>query len=113
MLLPIVILLQDTSAVAAAYADYREKTRAEVRCRDPKDDEEVVVCARREAYRYQTPFVSANPQNDGHSQEAILGTREAQGFVECGKGAFLVRCGSVGIGVTMGSAGEVRRAPPP
>ena len=114
MLLPILLLLQDSSRVAAAYAEYREATRAEVRCQAPKDDNEIVVCARREAYRYQTPLVrSGNRASNAHAQEDILGTREAQGFVECGKGAFLVRCGSVGIGVTASSSGEVRRAPPP
>jgi hypothetical protein len=117
MLLPMLLLLQDTGVVAKAYADYREATRAEVRCERPKDESEITVCARREAYRYQTPLVrSDNRASNAHAQEDMLGTREAQGFVECGQGAFLVRCGSVGVGVSVGlgpGAGYVRRAPPP
>ena len=117
MLLPMLLLLQDSSVVAKAYADYREATRAEVRCERPKDENEITVCARRESYRYQLPLVaSRNPANDANGQENILSTPEAQGFVECGKGAFLVRCGSVGVGVKLGlgpGGGQVRRAPPP
>lgn len=109
MLLPIVLLLQDTTNVAAAFAEYREKTSAVVRCERPKDDSEITVCARREAYRYQTPLVaSANRANNAHAQDDMVWTREAQGFVECGKGAFLVRCGSVGVGVTASASGGVR-----
>lgn len=116
LLLTMLMLVQDSSRVAAAYAEYREKTRAEVRCERPKDESEITVCARREAYRHQLPLVpSSNPANNAHAQEAMLETREAQGFVECGKGAFLVRCGSVGVGVSvgLGGTGYVRRAPPP
>lgn len=108
MLLPIMLLLQDSASLAAAYAEYREKTSAVVRCRTPKDDDEITVCARREAYRYQTPFVASNRASDANGQEAMVRTAEAQGFVECGKGAFLVRCGSVGASVTFSSGGGVR-----
>ena len=116
MLLPILLLLQDSSRVAAAYAEYRQATRAEVRCERPADESEITVCARRESYRHQLPLVrSRNPANDANGQENILSTAEAQGFVECGKGAFLVRCGSVGVGVRvgLGGTGYIRRAPPP
>lgn len=106
MLLPIFLLLQD-STVATAVAEYREKTRAVVKCERPKDDEEIVVCARREAYRYQTLFVGTGRASNATEQDSIVWSREAQGHVECGKGAFLVRCGSVGVGVTV-SGGGVR-----
>lgn len=105
MLLPIILLLQDAPSVAAAYAEYREKTRAVVQCRQPKDDEEIVVCARREAYRYQTPFIGAARASNAHEQDSIVWTPEAQGHVACGKGAFLTRCGSVGVGVTLSASG--------
>lgn len=109
MLLPIMLLIQDKTTVAAAYAEYREKTSAIVRCDRPKDDSEIIVCARREAFRFQTPLVaSANRSNNANEQVEIVQTREAQGFVECGKGAFLTRCGSVGVGVTLSSGGGVR-----
>lgn len=117
MLLPIVLLLQDSTNVAAAYAAYRESTRAVVRCDRPKDDSEITVCARREAYRYQTPLVASGSRaNNANEQDGMVLTPEAQGFVECGKGAFVVRCGSVGASVSFSSGGSVRyklRQPPP
>ena len=115
MLLPIMMLLQDTTNVAAIYAEYREKTRVEVRCTKPKDENEITVCARREYDRYQTPFVGTGRGSNANDQENILLTREAQGHVECGKGAFMVRCGSVGVGVSVGSNGVryKRREPAP
>ncbi|MES2988502.1 MAG: hypothetical protein V4808_11395 [Pseudomonadota bacterium] len=107
--MPIMLLLQDSTDIRAALAEYREKTSAIVRCERPKDDNEITVCARREAFRYQTPFVaSANRASNAHAQDDIVWTRDAQGFVECGKGAFMVRCGSVGVGVTVSSGGGVR-----
>ena len=114
MLLPL-MLLQEVDA-AAAYARYREKTRADVRCEGPKDETEISVCAVRDSYRERLPLVpSADPANNANDQIAPVMTREAQGIVECGKGPFLVRCGSVGVGVTigLGGSGYVRRAPPP
>ncbi|MBX3563144.1 MAG: hypothetical protein KF730_01075 [Sphingomonas sp.] len=109
MLLPIMLALQDSTNVAAAYAEYREKTSAVVRCRQPKDDGEIVVCATREAYRYQTPFVvSTRRTSNAHAQDDMVWTPEAQGFAECGKGAFIVHCGSVGASVTVSSGGGVR-----
>ncbi len=117
MLLPIMLLLQDSTGVAAALAAHRERTSAIVRCDRPKDDSEITVCARRDAYRYQTPLVApTNRATNARGQDDIVWTREAQGHVACGKGAFLVRCGSVGVGVAVSSAGGVgyrsRQIPP-
>ncbi|WP_404335285.1 hypothetical protein AB2M62_15745 [Sphingomonas sp. MMS12-HWE2-04] len=112
MFLP--LLFQVSPAVDAALTEYRAKTAVEVRCASATDADELVVCARRQAYRHQLPLVPRyNRANDGHDQEARIMTPEAQGLVECGQGAFIVHCGSVGVGVTVGSSGEVRRAPPP
>lgn len=108
MLLPIMMMFQDTTSIAAIYAEYREKTRVEVRCTRPKDENEITVCARRQADRYQTPFIAARGASNANGQENILLNREAQGHVECGKDAFLVRCGSVGVGVSVSSGGGVR-----
>ena len=115
MLLAMLVLLGQDMPLAAAVTEYREKTSAGVRCAAPKDDGEISVCARRQAYRYQLPLISTNPRNDARAQENLLSTPEAQGAVACGKGAFLVRCGSVGVGVTigLGGGGYIRRAPPP
>jgi hypothetical protein len=117
MLLPIMLLFQDSTNVATAYAEYRKKTAAIVRCDRPKDDSEITVCARREAHRYQTPFVASTKRAaNAHAQDDMVWTPDAQGFVECGKGAFMVRCGSVGASVTVSSGGGVtyklRETPP-
>lgn len=114
MLLP--LLFQVSPAVDAVLAEYRAKTAVEVRCASTSDADELVVCARRQAYRHQLPLVPRyNGANDAHDQEARIMTPEAQGLVACGKGAFIVHCGSVGVGVTVGLGGDgyIRRAPPP
>ena len=116
MLVPLLLLFQDAPAVTAAVAAYRAKTAAEIRCAAVEDDQEIVVCAARDAYRHRLPLVPAySPKNDANDQVAAISTREAQGIVECGQGPFMVRCGSVGVGVTvgLGGSGYVRRAPPP
>jgi hypothetical protein len=116
MLLPLLLLVQDAPTVEAAIAAYRAKTSADVACRATEDEQEILVCARRDSYRYQLPLVPVyHPGNDANDQEGRITTREAQGIVECGQGPFMVRCGSVGVGVTvgLGEGGEVRRAPPP
>jgi hypothetical protein len=116
MLLPLLLLVQEAPAVTAAITEYRAKTAAEIPCQRTEDENEVVVCARRDAYRHQLPLVPAyNPRNNANDQVDRITTREAQGIVECGKGPFMVRCGSVGVGVTvgLGGSGYVRRAPPP
>jgi hypothetical protein len=109
MLLPIMLLLQDApSTISAALSDYREKTSAVVRCQAPKDDNEITVCARRESYRYQTPLVASTARaSNANAQEGMVLTPEAQGYVACGQGAFLVRCGKVGPSVTLSSGGQV------
>jgi hypothetical protein len=116
MLLPILLLIQDAPALEAAIADYRAKTAAELPCSGSEEEEEVVVCARREAYRHQLPLVPVyNVANNANDQEDRIRTREAQGIVACGQGPFMTRCGSVGVGVTigLGGSGYLRRAPPP
>ncbi|AQR75870.1 hypothetical protein BXU08_12335 [Sphingomonas sp. LM7] len=116
MLLPLLMLVQDAPAITAAIAEYRTKTAADVPCKATEDEQEIVVCARRDAYRHQLPLVPAyNPRNDANAQLAPIMTREAQGIVECGQGPFMAKCGSVGVGVTvgLGNGGYVRRAPAP
>jgi hypothetical protein len=116
MLLPLLLLVQDVPAIDAAVAEYRSKTAADIPCSATEDEQEIVVCAGRNAYRDRLPLVPAfNPRNNANDQEDRIRTREAQGIVECGQGPFMVRCGSVGVGVTigLGGSGYVRRAPPP
>ena len=113
MLLPIVLLLQDSINVAAALAAHREQTRAVVECRQPKDTDEITVCARRETERLRLPLVP------NYRARADMGDMRTARLLDtapppCGERAFLVGCGSVGAGVTLGSGGQVRyvsRAP--
>ena len=106
MLLPLLLLVQDATAIDAAIAAYRRKTAGDVPCKTTDDEDEIVVCAQRQAYRYQRPLVRAYPaRNDGHDQEARIMTREAQGIAECGQGPFMAKCGSVGVSVSIGLGG--------
>ena len=104
MILPVLLLLaQDAGTVDAAVAAYREKTRADLPCRKPGDESEIVACGRREADRYRPPLVPAyNGREAARVREArLLDTNP----LPCGQGAFLVQCGGVGVGVSVGGRG--------
>ena len=51
MLLPLLLMLQDASPIDAAVAAYRAQTAGDVPCRVTENDDEIVVCARRDADR--------------------------------------------------------------
>jgi hypothetical protein len=101
MLLMSMLLLagaQDADPVQAVLADYHALTAVTVRCRKPQSDDEIVVCSRRKADNYRVPLVlSASPQNSVPLQTATLLDEHRP---PCGEGAFLVRCGSVGVSVS-------------
>ena len=103
MLVPVLILLQEVTSVDAAMANYREKTRAEVPCRRPDGDAEVVVCARRQADRYRVPLVSSSGSGPLDAREKRLVGQRIE--PECGQGAFMARCGAVSVGVSVSAAG--------
>lgn len=99
------VQVQDGDAVAAAMANYREKTRAEINCR--RDPEEITVCAARDADRWRVPLVaSANVKNSVPTRTATLLEDVSQ--PACGNGAFLLGCGMVGATMTVGFDGKVR-----
>lgn len=112
MLLPLLLLAQ-TSTVPTVLADYRARTRAEIPCRTPNDQGEIVVCARRQADRYRVPLVSNDPGKDSDAARLnrLIGDRDQQGITACGKGAFMVKCGSVGVAATFGADGRVHYVP--
>lgn len=113
LLLGLLLIAQD-AGLGAVIKDYREKTRAEVPCAGPQDDNEIVVCARRDADRYRVPLVTASAGREASGERLnYLLSSDAAGFVPCGKGAFMVRCGSVGVGVTMDSGGGMRTSERP
>ncbi len=109
MLLPL-LLIAPQSTVTTLLADYHSLTRAEIPCRTPNDEGEIVVCSRREADRYRVPFVAPNLGHDFDAARLnrLIGDPAQQGITPCGEGAFTVKCGSVGLTATMGLDGKVK-----
>lgn len=107
LLAPLLLLFaQDSTTVQAALAAYREKTRAEVPCRATDNQDEIVVCALRDADRFRVPFVTRSAgREDAQEREARLTTPPQ---VKCGQGAFLVDCGMVGVTVKASTGGGVQ-----
>ncbi|WP_237709116.1 hypothetical protein [Sphingomonas elodea] len=103
-------MFAQNSMVATAVADYRTLTRAEVPCRAPSDQGEIIVCSRREADRYRVPFVTPDLSRDSDAARLnrLIGDPMQQGYVACGKGAFMAKCGKVGVTMTVGFDGTVR-----
>jgi len=103
VLLPLLLLVQDASALDGAIAAYREKTAGDVPCRITDADDEIVVCARRDADRYRLPFVGPSRQELPDQRVArLVGQRTEP---ECGQGAFMAHCGFVGASVSVGGRG--------
>jgi hypothetical protein len=106
MLLPVLLLLAQDASLATALEEYREKTRADVPCRRTADESEIVVCARRDADRYRVPLITSSAGREAAGERLnYLLSSDAAGFVPCGKGAFMVKCGSVGVSATIDSGG--------
>ena len=103
MLLPLLLLAQEGSAIDAAIAEYRAKTAGDVQCKVADDADEIVVCGLREADRYRVPFVPPSRQElpDQRVNRLVGGRTEP----ECGQGAFMAHCGSVGATVSVGGRG--------
>jgi len=103
MLLPLLLLVQDAPAVTAAVAEYRAKTAGDVPCHITEDDDEIVVCALRDADRYRVPFVPPSRQELPDQRVArLVGGRTEP---DCGEGAFMAHCGYVGASVSVGGRG--------
>lgn len=90
---------QDADRVEATLSTYRELTRVTSRCDDPKAEDEIVVCSRRDADRYRIPLATPPKPDAGPDRTARL-TRD-YGLTPCGQGAFTVNCGKVGVGVSV------------
>jgi len=105
--------VQEADQVEAVLSDYRALTTAIVHCRKPQSDDEIVVCSRRKADNYRVPLVlSGSSKNSVPLQtEALLDEHRPP----CGEGAFLVRCGYVGVSVSTSGSGVnlVRREKAP
>src|ERR1044072_6479471 len=116
MLLMSMLLLagaQDADRVDALLANYHALTSAVVRCREARNDDEIVVCSRRKADEYRVTLVlSASPKNSVPAQTAALLDEHRP---PCGEGAFLSQCGYVGVSVSTNGHGVhwVRREQAP
>ncbi|WP_313538730.1 hypothetical protein [Sphingomonas sp.] len=110
MLLPLLLLLSQQNSVSTLVADYRARTQAEIPCRTPADQSEIVVCSRREADRYRVSFVAPNlgKDSDAARLNRLIGDPVQRGITPCGEGAFTVKCGKVGLDATIGFDGKVK-----
>ena len=107
LLLSMMLLVgaQDGDQVTVAVTNSRRLTRGDAQCERPKTDDEITVCGAREADKYRVPFVSASNRDSVPARTAYL--TQDFGATECGQGAFLVRCGGVGVSATFGFDGSV------
>jgi hypothetical protein len=108
MLLPLILLLaapQDHDA-SEAMANYKVLTAADVPCKRPADDTEIVVCARRDADKYRVPLVIRGSARDSVPLRTADLTKDYS-RLPCGQGAFIAQCGpGFGVGVTIGFDGK-------
>jgi hypothetical protein len=109
MFLPVLLLLAQDTGLETTLKEFRDKVRGDVPCMRTADENEIVVCARRDADRYRVPLIttSAGREASGERLRRLL-SPDAAGYVPCGKGAFMAKCGSVGVGATIDSGGNTR-----
>lgn len=107
-LLALAVMFQAGGGDAAIEA-YREKTRAIIPCRTTDAQDEVTICALRDAdKKYRVPFVTARAVDN---VPARTGRVMEDGMFQCGvSGPFLAQCGGmVGVTVGVGFDGKVTR----
>lgn len=98
----------DADALLAAY---REKTRAEIRCTETAELDEILVCGARTADRFRLPLVeyqAGDPRHEGVYEQA---ERLQAKTTRCqDHSVFLVGCGMVGVssGISFGAGGFER-----
>lgn len=90
---------------------YRDKTRAEIRCAETVDRDEILVCGARSADRFRAPLiahVAGDPRHEGVYETAA---RLQARTTPCqDMSLFLVGCGMAGVsaGVGFGPGGFER-----
>lgn len=109
LILAVLLLAPQAQANAPTPAEVMEMHRrtwsATPQCTRARDENEITVCAGRQADKYRVPLVT--PYN-GPDTDAGRLTRlfdGADGHAPCGEGAFTVRCGSVGVTATVDARG--------
>lgn len=114
LILALLLLAQDqpqteppASAVTPAQAleRHRQAWSANPECARARDENEIVVCSRREADRYRVPLATTYNGPDTDSGRLTRLFDGADGHAPCGQGAFMVRCGSVGVTATVSARG--------
>jgi len=102
----LLLLAQDNAQTPAeVLAMHRQRWSANPACQRARDENEIVVCSRREADKYRVPLQATynGPDTDqGRLNRLFDG---ADGHAPCGEGAFTVRCGSVGVTATVSARG--------
>jgi hypothetical protein len=102
-------------ATETVFDTYRKLTSVDPPCnRTPKDDE-IVVCARRDADRYRLPLTGIFEAGDPKA-ESLMGERQRLQNITTPcqqQGPFLVGCGMVGVSVStaIGGSGGIKRRP--
>ncbi len=112
LIIALLALAQDHEPTPAeVLAMHRERWSANPACKRAQDENEIVVCSRREADKYRVPLQTTynGPDTDQGRLDRLFDG--ADGHAPCGQGAFTVRCGSVGVTATVSSRGvrTVRR----
>ena len=106
MILALLALASDGSAVIALLAEYRDKTRAEYRCAQSQDPGEIMVCGARRADRYRVPLVIADSGDPRHEGVFDAAERLQAKTTPCqDKGPFLIGCGMVGVTMSTNNRG--------
>lgn len=102
-------MMLQTAPIDTAMADYRVRTAAAIPCKTTEAQDEIVVCALRQAdKRYRVPFVTARAiDNVPYQTDRVL----EDVMFQCGvSGPFLTQCGGmVGVTVGVGFDGKVMR----
>ena len=103
MLLPILLLAQDQPNFDAMMTALRTKTGVSIPCRDPRNSDEITVCANRKADQWRVPLVrvDARAEDPNRRVARLFDTAPPP----CGEGAFLVQCGKAGVTVSVSAAG--------
>jgi hypothetical protein len=118
-MLPLLLfaMLQQAHAADAIFMAHRAATRAEIPCRATDAQDEITVCALRDADRYRVPFVEITPGDPHH--EGVFDERVRSFAVtnNCTEMRLMqVGCGMVGISLSTSGSGvrvATKREPAP
>lgn len=104
MLDAVLLMLAQAAApegrIAAAVADYRDRTAAGPQCRQATGGD-VVVCGRRRADRYRVPLIEHDPGDPRYEGVPAERERLLARTTQCDEHSpFQVGCGTAGVSVS-------------